>query len=78
MTFTLCTAPNGPKSCHKALSSVSGAKLYMKMLQPPEGGTEAIPLVAAAADGSITSNTSEDIVLYKVMNEGEKIMKIKL
>lgn len=34
ITFTLWTAPNGPKSCHRTFSSVSGAKLYTKMHHP--------------------------------------------
>ncbi|KAE9525222.1 hypothetical protein AGLY_014290 [Aphis glycines] len=34
ITFTLCTAPNGPNSCHNTFSSVSGAKLYTNMHQP--------------------------------------------
>ena len=33
-TLTDCTAPNGPNSCHKTFSSVSGAKLYTKMHHP--------------------------------------------
>lgn len=34
ITFTLCTAPNGPNSCHRTFSSVSGAKLYTNIHQP--------------------------------------------
>lgn len=33
-TLTLCTAPNGPNSCHSTFSSVSGAKLYTNIHQP--------------------------------------------
>ena len=31
ITLTFCTAPNGPKSCQRMFSSVSGARLYTKM-----------------------------------------------
>lgn len=34
LTLTDCTAPNGPNSCQRTFSSVSGAKLYTKIHQP--------------------------------------------
>lgn len=51
MTLTLCTAPNGPNSCHRTLSSVSGARLYTKMHQPVafRAVVEVLLLDAAAA-----------------------------
>ena len=36
MTFTLCTAPNGPNNCQRTFSSVSGAKLYTNIHQPAQ------------------------------------------
>lgn len=38
MTLTLVTAPKGPKSCHRTLSSASGDRLYTKMHQPAPVG----------------------------------------
>lgn len=55
MTLTLCTAPKGPKSCQRTLSSVSGAKLYTKMHQPVElrAVVEELLLAAVAAVAAV-------------------------
>lgn len=75
LTLTDCTAPNGPKSCHKTFSSVSGAKLYTKIHQPDPliGFVESIEL---AKISFVNGEYLEDAKLYlSIVNIVFKILK---
>lgn len=82
MTLTLCTAPNGPKSCHRTLSSVSGARLYTKMHQPVALSAvvvaallDAAAAAAAAAVAAVVSVVGRIVLGSRPVSSGEYLIR---